>query len=334
MLNYIWAGLIAFSLLFATVYDTRDLLRDTYRNGEALPLELSFPEGYVDTAGRQSVTVSISRSDFSSFYGSFVSEDLIFDGTYIITDEGVQIQFAKDAVLPDPLVTIREMTSPRDNDLRGPIGDFLKTNEASAHVTVTFADVRFVKMQAIADAALTLAETAVSLALGLIGVIALWMGLLQIAEKSGLILVMVRITQPILRPLFPEIPRDHPAFGMIVLNLTANMLGLGNAATPLGLKAMEELQKLNPEKDSATNSMVMLLAMNTASVQLVPPVLLVALMGLQVNQLMFAIIIVTGISLIVAVISAKLLGKMKRYRDTDPMRLITAEDLKSEDESE
>ena len=127
---------------------------------------------------------------------------------------------------------------------------------------------------------------------------------------------------------------SHPAFGMIVLNLTANMLGLGNAATPLGIKAMEELQELNPEKDSATNSMVMLLAMNTASVQLVPPVLLVALMGLQVNQLMFAIIIVTSISLTVAVISAKLLGKMKRYRDTDPMRLIKAEDLKSEDDSE
>ncbi len=334
MLNYIWAGLIAFSLLFATVYDIRDLLRDTYRNGEALPIELSYPDGYDDTTGRQPVTVSVSQSDFYSFYGAYVPEDLRFDGVYIITDEGVQIQFAKDAALPDPLVTIREMTSARDNDLRGPVGDVFHKGDASATATVTFATVRFVKMQAIADAALSLAETAVTLALGLIGVIALWMGLLQIAEKSGLIDVLVRITQPILRPLFPEIPRDHPAFGMIVLNLTANMLGLGNAATPLGIKAMEELQELNPEKDSATNSMVMLLAMNTASVQIVPPVLLVALMGLQINQLMFAIIIVTSISLAVAVISAKLLGKMKRYRDTDPMRLIIAEDLEAEDGTE
>ena len=80
--------------------------------------------------------------------------------------------------------------------------------------------------------------------------------------------------------------------GMIALNLTANVLGLGNAATPLGLKAMEELQTLNPSEDTATNSMVMLLAMNTASVQLVPPVLLVAIMGLQINQIIFSIVIV------------------------------------------
>lgn len=106
--------------------------------------------------------------------------------------------------------------------------------------------------------------------------------------------------------------------GMIVLNLTANMLGLGNAATPLGIKAMEELQTINEDKETATDSMVMLLAMNTASVQLVPPVLLVALMGLQINQLIFAIIIVTGISLIVAVTAAKLLSKTKRFRASAP----------------
>jgi len=169
-------------------------------------------------------------------------------------------------------------------------------------------------MHAIAAAAISMAETAVTLALGLIGVMALWLGLLKIAEASGLIHSVVRFTQPILRPLFPEIPKDHPALGMIVLNLTANMLGLGNAATPLGIKAMEELQTLNPDPDTATNSMVMLLAMNTASVQLVPPVLLVALMGLQINQLIFAIIIVTGVSLLVAILSAHFLSKLKRYQ--------------------
>jgi spore maturation protein A len=105
---------------------------------------------------------------------------------------------------------------------------------------------------------------------------------------------------------------------MIVLNLTANMLGLGNAATPLGIKAMEELQKLNPEPDTATDPMVMLLAMNTASVQIVPPVLLVAIMGLQINQLFFSIVIVTALSLTVAIITTRLLGRMKRYRATAP----------------
>jgi len=186
--------------------------------------------------------------------------------------------------------------------------------DSTATAVIRFADVKFVKMTAIAQAAIDMAETAVTLALGLIGVIALWMGLLKIAEAAGLIHAVVRFTQPVLGPLFPEIPKGHPALGMIVLNLTANMLGLGNAATPLGIKAMEELQTLNPDPDTATNSMVMLLAMNTASVQLVPPVILVALMGLQINQLIFAIIIVTMISLIVAITAAKLLSRMKRYR--------------------
>src|SRR5690606_3311363 len=148
-------------------------------------------------------------------------------------------------------------------------------------------------MHAIAEAAFDFAETAATLALGLIGVLALFLGLLKIAEASGLIDSLVRFTQPVFRPLFPEIPEGHPALGMIVLNLTANMLGLGNAATPLGIRAMEELQELNPQKDTATNSMVMLLALNTASVQLVPPTLLVAVMGLQVNELILPIILVT-----------------------------------------
>jgi spore maturation protein A len=140
------------------------------------------------------------------------------------------------------------------------------------------------------------------------------MGILAIAEAAGTLHALVRFTQPLIRRLFPDIPKDHPAMGLIVLNLTANVLGLGNAATPFGIKAMEELQKINDKPDTASDSMVMLLAMNTASVQLVPPVVLVAVMGLQINQLIFAIIAVTGISLGVAITAARLLGKMKRYR--------------------
>jgi spore maturation protein A len=103
--------------------------------------------------------------------------------------------------------------------------------------------------------------------------------------------------------------------GYIVLNLTANMLGLGNAATPMGLKAMEALQELNPKKDTATNAMVMLLAINTASVQIIPPVLLVAIMGLQVNAVYFPILIVTALSLLVAIVAVRVLGRLKWYRE-------------------
>lgn len=197
----------------------------------------------------------------------------------------------------------------------------IETAEAEAfEAALRFEAVRFVNMNNIAQAALDFATTAAEIALGLIGILALFLGLLKIGEEAGIIRAMVRFVRPVLRPLFPQIPKDHPALGMIALNMTANIFGLGNAATPFGIKAMEELQKLNPTDDTATDPMVMLLAVNTASVQLVPPVLLMALMGLQINQLIFAIIITTGISLIVAITAAKVLGRLPGYRRTDPNR--------------
>lgn len=318
MLNYIWAGLIGFSLVFAMVYDARDLVRDTYRNGEPLAVTVDLPDDW--NPGSRSVPVRVRINDFRAHFDVDRDGPGILEGTLIQSSDGRELRFGRDADLPEPLATIRDMTSSRDNDLRGPLATFAPRGDSVASAAVAFPRVRFVKMQAIADAAFSMAETAVTIALGLIGIIALWMGLLQIADTSGLINVVVRIAQPVLRPLFPEIPKDHPALGLIVLNLSANMLGLGNAATPLGIKAMESLQTLNPDKDTATNPMVMLLAMNTASVQLVPPVLLVAIMGLQINQLIFAILIVTAISLFVAIVAARLLGKLPGYRSTDPNR--------------
>ncbi len=320
MLNYIWAGLIIFSMLFAMVYDVRDLANDTYRNGTPLDVALQFDDGFDASARTHDVTVTIDSDDFAEHYGTAIDDDLVYSGVLLTTADGSELRFAKDVSLPEPLNTIRDFTSKRDNDLRGPV-QLGGQDSSGAVASLQLGRVRFLKLTAISQAALDFAETAVTLALGLIGALALWMGLLQIAEKSGILYSLVRFTQPVLRKLFPEIPADHPAFGMIVLNLTANMLGLGNAATPLGIKAMEELQKLNPTEDTATNSMVMLLALNTASVQIVPPVLLVAIMGLQINQLFFSILIVTALSATIAVVTTKIFSKFKRYRATDPMKL-------------
>ncbi len=318
MLNYIWAGLIGFSFVFAVAYDTRDLISDTYRNGEPVQLTVNFPDGY--SAGARSLPVEVRFVSFEATYDSEESDPGSMKGTLVQTADGREIRFAQDVPLPAPLGTIRMFTSPRDNDLRGPVSLGVLRPDSTALATVVFPAVRFTKMQSITQAAFDLAETAVALALGLIGIMALWMGLIQIADKSGLLQILVRVTQPVLRRLFPEIPDGHPAIALIVLNLSANMLGLANAATPLGIKAMESLQELNPEPDTATDSMVMLLAMNTASVQLVPPVLLVAIMGLQVNQLIFAILIVTGMSLGVAITAAKLLSRRRKHRLTNPHR--------------
>src|SRR5213082_1744714 len=123
---------------------------------------------------------------------------------------------------------------------------------------------------AVTKSAVDSAKTAVEISLGLVGIMTLWLGIMRVAEASGLIAMLGRVLRPISRLLFPEIPPDHPAIGAMILNVAANMLGLSNAATPLGIKTMEELQELNPEKETASNAMVTFMALNTAGIQFVP----------------------------------------------------------------
>ena len=169
-------------------------------------------------------------------------------------------------------------------------------------------------IDAVTEAAINMAKTAVEIAIGLIGIMALWLGTMKIAEESGLIQIIAKALQPITIRLFPDVPKDHPAIGSIVLNMAANILGLGNAATPLGLKAMEDLQELNPKKDTATNAMCTFLAINTSSVQLILPATVVALMGTASNQIFITTIIATGLATIAAIIAVKTLEKMNRFK--------------------
>lgn len=335
MFNKIWAGLILVSLVFALYYDARDLSADTYRNGQALAVNVVPKAGALDaTATRQDVTVRLDSAALARHFGAPLAVSAEgYDGVLVRSDDGLQLRFAKDETLPEPLKTIVAVTSPRDKDLRGTVelpamaaasvpapGDTAAAVAAAPLAArLTFAPVRFVKLQAITKAAFDFAETAVTVALGLIGVLALWLGLLRIAEKSGIIDSLVRFTGPVIRPLFPGIPKDHPALGLIVLNMTANMLGLGNAATPLGIKAMEAMQDLNPNPEEATDDQVMFMAINTASVQLVPPVMLIAILGLEVNRLIFPILIVTALGLVVAIFAVRFFGRMRRFqRETPP----------------
>ncbi|RDU35015.1 spore maturation protein [Neobacillus piezotolerans] len=114
------------------------------------------------------------------------------------------------------------------------------------------------------------AKDAVTLCIGLVSILVFWLGMMKIAEESGILKMLAKLFKPIIRPLFPEVPANHPAMGYIMSNIIANMFGLGNAATPLGLKAMEQLQSLNNKKDMASRSMVTFLAINTASVTILP----------------------------------------------------------------
>ena len=169
-------------------------------------------------------------------------------------------------------------------------------------------------IDAVTEAANSMSKTAVEIAIGLIGIMALWLGTMKIAEESGLIRILSKALRPITIRLFPDVPEDHPAIGSIVLNMAANILGLGNAATPMGLKAMEELQELNPEKDTATNAMCTFLAINTSSVQLILPATVVALMGAAANQIFITTILATGMSTVAAIFAVKFFEKLNRFK--------------------
>ena len=170
------------------------------------------------------------------------------------------------------------------------------------------------RIDLVTEAAISMAKTAVEIAIGLIGIMALWLGIMKIAEESGLIKIIAKIIKPITIRLFPEVPVDHPAMGSIVLNMAANMLGLGNAATPLGLKAMKELQDINEQKDTATDAMCTFLAINTSSVQIILPATVVGLMGASSSEIFITTIFATSMSTIAAIFSVKFLSKMDRFK--------------------
>lgn len=169
--------------------------------------------------------------------------------------------------------------------------------------------------EAVTAAAIKGASSAVELTIGLMGVICLWCGIMKIAEKSGLTGIMGRLLTPVLKLFFPELPAKHPAMSAIIMNLASNILGLSNAATPFGIKAMGELQKLNARKERATNTMVMFLVINSACVQLIPATVIsirAAAGSKSPSEIVITTIISTVVAASVGIISCKLL---ERYYD-------------------
>jgi len=167
------------------------------------------------------------------------------------------------------------------------------------------------------EAVLNSAKNSVELAIGLIGIMAFWLGLMRLAEEAGLVRFLARALKPILRPLFPDVPSDDPALGAVVANMAANILGLGNSATALGLKAMIELQRLNPCKKIASNAMCTFLAINTSSVTLIPATVIALRASAGSShpaEVIGAIIMATSISTVVAIIAVKLLEKLPLFR--------------------
>ena len=171
--------------------------------------------------------------------------------------------------------------------------------------------------QDVTDAAIKSAGTGVTLSLEMIGIMALWLGLMKIAEEAGMVRGLGRLMKPIMVRLFPEVPADHPAMGSMVANMAANVFGLGNAATPLGIKAMQELQELNSNKDEASNAMIMFLAINTSSVTLISSSVIayrVAAGSVNAPEIIAPTIVATAVSTTVAIIACKIFEKLPKYR--------------------
>ena len=170
----------------------------------------------------------------------------------------------------------------------------------------------------VVNAMLSACNTAVKISFSLIGIMAFWLGIMRIAEKSGLVQILSQLLNPIAKILFKDVKKDSPVVGDITMSVTANALGLTNAATPIGLKVMKELQEDNKNKETATDSMCMFLGMNTAGFQIIPATVIAVLVGVGAqnpSEIILPTLIVTTISFLVAIITALIFRKIWREHD-------------------
>ena len=326
MLNYIWISLIAIGILVAVGNDVRDEVQNTYRNG--VPIEASVIIQKSPTALRQTWEgdLVLTAETFNAFYGVTAATSEIHQPVMIgvVSAGEAPIAIPIGPATPDRWKDMAKSAANRDK-LTGSVRSMtVAPDRQTARVQVVIEPIRFVKMKAVTQAALDYATTAVTIAIGLIGIMALWLGVMKVAEEAGLLKIVTRMLTPVTKRLFPDIPTDHPAIGAMIMNIAANMLGLSNAATPLGLKAMEELNKLNPKAGTATNSMVTFLTINTGGLILIPATAIAvrasagsANPGIIIGTSIFGALCAT----VAGVTAAKLLQRLPRYRkdfETEP----------------
>jgi spore maturation protein SpmA len=272
MLNYVWLSLLILGIGTGLVTDIVNRNQNKFRNGEPLPVTIIFQENFDKTKDKTySTELIIDHLEFNKFYEENIESDLHIPAkiTYNKEENKTILFFNTDNNSPKIWKEMASVTG-NEEDLIGTvqIEKFISGNSAEANIILE--EVSFLKFKEITNSALNYAGIAVEISLGLIGIMALWLGVMKVAQDAGLIAIIAGWLKPVTRKLFPDVPTDHPAMGSMIMNISANMLGLGNAATPFGLKAMEELDKLNPEKGTATNAMVTFLAINTAGMTLIP----------------------------------------------------------------
>lgn len=272
MLNYVWIGLIAIGILVAVGNDVNDEVRNTYRNG--IPLEATMTLQPVPSAmySTWKGELTIPAATFNQFYGIHSQQADVHQEVVVTTAKNgvTTLSLPIGDSTPEFWKTMADNAG-QNNQLTAEVQSLSFSNDhTTAQAAFILEKVNYVKIRAVTKAALDYANTAVTISLGLIGIMALWLGVMKVAEEAGLLRILTKLLTPLTRRLFPEVPPDHPAVGAMIMNVAANMLGLNNAATPLGLKAMEELNKLNPKVGTATNAMCTFLVINTAGLTFIP----------------------------------------------------------------
>jgi spore maturation protein A len=323
MLNYIWFFLIAIALIVGVGRDISDEIYNPYRNG--IPLEITFISTHVPAGSITRIEgyLYLTAKQFADFYGlnkesTEVRQPVVI--SFLSNGKGSFLISCSDST-PTKWKEMSKSASAKEQ-LSGRVEQFeFSDDEGWAKATIVFESIHFVKLKAITQAAIDFAAIAVEISLGLIGVMALWLGLIKIAEEAGLVKLLTRMLAPITKRLFPDVPSDHPAIGAIIMNTAANMLGLGNAATPIGLKAMEELNKLNPKIGTATNAMITFLAINTGGLILIPATAIAvraaagsANPGIIIGTSIFG----AGCATVAGVLASKILQRLPLYKQEMP----------------
>ncbi|MBU2493619.1 MAG: spore maturation protein [Bacteroidetes bacterium] len=321
MLNYVWIALLFLGIGTALTSDIFDNVNDKYKNGAEFNVQVSFGEKFnKNELKKYDAEIIIPAEKFNVFYKTDIAEDIKHNATITINPASKKTSLFLKVDKSSPAIW-KDMAKVNGNedDLSGTINDIVIINDSTAAANILFEEISFGKMKDVTNSALDYAGIAVNIALGLIGIMALWLGVMKVAQEAGLISIIAKSVRPITKFLFPEVPQDHPAMGAMIMNISANMLGLGNAATPFGLKAMEELDKLNPEKGTATNAMCTFLTMNTAGLTLIPATAIAVRAAAGSSDP--AIIIGTSIfgascATLVGITSAKILEKfpLKNYK--------------------
>lgn len=319
MMNYIWLALIIIGIITAVGTDIYENLTNKYRNGvefEAI-VELN-EEAKLGTQLKG--TLKTSGEYYKNFYSlNNFSQDSVKNEVILNLKKdgkGTAILNISEST-PSFWKTMAKGKGTNTDKLIANVLKFERIGENKYIVSLVFERISLVKVKQVLNAVIEYADIAVRIAIGLIGIMALWLGIMKIGELAGLINLLAKVVKPLTKRLFPDIPPEHPAIGAIIMNISANMLGLGNAATPLGLKAMEELQKLNPKKDTASDSMITFLVVNTSGMTLIPATAIAvrAALGSGDPAAIISTTIVGGFAATIAgITSAKILQRLKIFR--------------------